>query len=208
MAEATDYWVDSILIPSVTWARAVINHHVAPFLILGGLKSHLTSHLREVFKRETVILIVLPAHASHLCQALDLCIFGVVKKDYKQSRSHGAVSHDREKLTQNIEWVLKARHRPCFVGTVLAAWTKAGFVYEWNDGTIQKIRVNPTLLASKLTSYSSHSRSTCYMQKHLRPAAVSASKSDVIAFRNDIVFWNDTVPLTVQAAGPLRRAQL
>jgi hypothetical protein len=80
MAEATDYWVDSFLIPYVTWAPAVIGHHVAAFLILDGLKPHFTSHVRKVFKREAVILTILPVHVSHLYQILILCIFGVMKR--------------------------------------------------------------------------------------------------------------------------------
>jgi hypothetical protein len=41
---------------------------------------------------------------------------------------------------------MKTWHRACFVWAVFAAWTAAAFVDKWNDGTIQKIRVNPTLL--------------------------------------------------------------
>jgi hypothetical protein len=103
-AEATDYWVDSVLIPHVTSARAVIGHHIAVFLVLDGLKVHFTFYVREVFEREAVILVILPAHASHLYQVFGLCIFGVVKKDYKQSRRHGIVSPYTEKLTQRLNW--------------------------------------------------------------------------------------------------------
>jgi hypothetical protein len=70
-----------------------------------------------------VILVILPEHASHLYQVLGLCIFSVMKKDYKQSRSHGAVSRYTKTLIQKIEWLLKAWHRAHFLGTVLAAWT-------------------------------------------------------------------------------------
>jgi hypothetical protein len=35
-------------------------------------------------------------------------------------------------------------------------WKSAGFVYEWNGGSIQQIRVNPTLLASKAKTQKLH----------------------------------------------------
>jgi hypothetical protein len=147
-----DHWVDSVPIPYLTWVGAVIGHRVAAFLILDWLKARFTSHVREVFEREAVILIILPAYASHLHQVLGLCIFDVMEKDFKQSRSHGAVSPYREKPAHKIEWVPKAWQRACFVGTVLTAWTDAGFVSVWNDGTIPKVLINPISLSSKLTS--------------------------------------------------------
>jgi hypothetical protein len=55
-------------------------------------------------------------------------------------------------IDAKIEWVMKTWNRVCFVGTVLGAWTGAGFIYEWNAGTSQKVRVNLTWLATKLIS--------------------------------------------------------
>jgi hypothetical protein len=52
-----------------------------------------------------------------------------MKKEYKSSRIHGKCSSSDEKLIQKIERVLRAWHRPHFIGTVLAAWRSAGFVY-------------------------------------------------------------------------------
>jgi hypothetical protein len=75
-----------------------------------------------------------------------------MKKEYESSRIHGKCSSNDEKLTQKIERVLRAWHRACFIETVLAARRSAGFVSEWNGGSIQRIRVNPTLLASKVTT--------------------------------------------------------
>jgi hypothetical protein len=50
-----------------------------------------------------MIFIIIRAHASHLYLGLSLTIFDVMKKECKQSKSHGAVLHYREKLAQKIE---------------------------------------------------------------------------------------------------------
>jgi hypothetical protein len=115
------------------------------------LKAHFTTHVREAFGQENVIVIPLPPHSSHLYQILDLCFFGGMKKEHKQSRTGRALSSLDEKLTQKIERVVRAWHGACFIETVLAAWRSAGFLYEWDGGIIQRIRVNPTLILSKLT---------------------------------------------------------
>jgi hypothetical protein len=91
-AEAMDCWVDSGLIPYVTWARAVIGHHTAALLILDGLKTHFTSHVSEVFELEAVALIILPAQASHLYQ-VPTCGVSVSQERATNSREATAPSH-------------------------------------------------------------------------------------------------------------------
>jgi hypothetical protein len=115
-----DHWVDHVLIPYVVCAPA-IRAEFSPIPAFDDLKAHCTPHVRERFQQENVIVILLPPHASHLYQVLDLCIFGLMKKEYKSYRIHGKCSSSNEKLTQKIERVLRAWRRACLIGTVLAA---------------------------------------------------------------------------------------
>jgi hypothetical protein len=150
-SDAMDYWVDHVLMPYVASARTRLWHSFPLFLILDGLKVHFTPHVYEVFGQENVIIIPLPPYASHLYQILDLCLFGVMKKECKQSRTGRASSSLYDKSIQKIERVVRAWHHACFIGAVLAAWRSAGSLYEWDDAIIQRIRVNPTLILTKLT---------------------------------------------------------
>jgi hypothetical protein len=144
-----NYCIDQALMPYVaaTHTRLGRNFPVSP--ILDSLKTHFTPHARDIFEQERVTVIPLPPHASHLYQILDFCIFGVMKKEYKYSGNCKTSRSLEEKLAQKIERVVQAWHRACFIGTVLAVWRSASFVHEWNDGALQKIRINPTLLMSK-----------------------------------------------------------
>jgi hypothetical protein len=148
-SDAIDYWVDHALMPYIGSTRARLGHSFPLFLILDGLKAHFTPRVREVFGQKNVIVIPLSSHASHLYQILDLCIFGVMKKEYTQSRTGHVLSSLNEKLTQKIERIVRTWHRALFIGTVMAAWRSASFLCEWDDGIIQRIRVNPTLIMSK-----------------------------------------------------------
>jgi hypothetical protein len=98
--DAMDHWVDHVLIPYVVCARQQFGRNFRGFLLLDGFKAHCTPHVRERFQQENVIVIMLPPHASHLYQVLDLCLFGVMKKEYKSSRIHGKCPSSDEKSTQ------------------------------------------------------------------------------------------------------------
>jgi hypothetical protein len=81
--DAMDHWVDHVMIPCVVCARQQLGRNFRVFLLLDGLKAHCTRHIRERFQQENVIAILLPLHASQLYQVMDLCIFGVMKKEEK-----------------------------------------------------------------------------------------------------------------------------
>jgi hypothetical protein len=108
-----DHWVDHVLIPYLVCARQQLGRNFRVFLFLDGLKAHCVPHVRERFQQENVIVILLPPSANPLYQVLGLCIFGVMKKEYKSSRTHGKCSFSDEKLTQKIGRVLGAWHRAC-----------------------------------------------------------------------------------------------
>jgi hypothetical protein len=128
-----NYWIDQVLMSYIAATRTRLGRNFPVFLVLDGLKAHFTPHARDIFEQERATVIPLPRYASHLYQILDLCIFGVMKKEYKQSRNCKASRSLEQKLAQKIERVVRAWHRTCFIGTVLAAWRSAGVVHERNE---------------------------------------------------------------------------
>jgi hypothetical protein len=91
-------------------------------------------------------VIELPADTSHLCQSLDLCIFGFTKKEYPIS---GRINMELQKLSKTIKKILKAWHCACHQRNVLAAWKSGGFVLILRDGTVVGVAINPTSMAMK-----------------------------------------------------------
>jgi hypothetical protein len=63
------------------------DHYV--FLLLHGQRVHFTPYAHRVFEDQGIAVMSIPAHARDLYQVLDLCIFGVMKKEYKQLRNPG-----------------------------------------------------------------------------------------------------------------------
>jgi hypothetical protein len=80
-ADAVNCWVDQVLMPYVAATRTLLGRNFPVFLILDGLKTHFAPHARDIFEQERATVIPLPPHASHLYQILDLCKFGVMKRN-------------------------------------------------------------------------------------------------------------------------------
>jgi hypothetical protein len=118
-APAMDYWVATVLLPYVTSVRVRLGARVMSVLIVDGLCSHSTGYTRDTFRDDEIRVIELPAHTTHLYQPLDLCIFGVTKKEYRVGGE--AKTELREKISRKIERVLEGWHRACYRGNILAA---------------------------------------------------------------------------------------
>jgi hypothetical protein len=148
---AMDFWIDIVLISLITGARNCLEFPFPVSLLLDELRAHFTPCFRDIFARESVIVIPIQPHTRHLYQTLDLCRFGVMKKECKQSRDNSTRSQFGEKLTRKIERPVKAWHHASFPGTIPAAWRSAGFIVEMREGVIQGIRINQTSPMSELS---------------------------------------------------------
>jgi hypothetical protein len=148
--EAMDFWVDSILIPYVLQVKMLRNlpSSASTFLIFDGLKAHCTEHTAEVFSSFSIHVIELPPHSSHLFQPLDLVIFGLTKKEYKNSAN--TKSKFAEKITRKIERIIKAWEKSCFRGNILAGWEAAGFKLTFTAGEVSSMLINETSMMIKL----------------------------------------------------------
>jgi hypothetical protein len=146
--EAMDFWFDNILVPYIQRIRVMFQASPKAILIIDGPKAPETLHMNDLMVRYNVHVILLPPHTSHLYQTFDLCVFGVMKNDYRQS---GAIKSEfKEKISKKIEKVLKAWHWATCRRNIIAAWRSAGFVCTWNRGLICHIRINSALILNKV----------------------------------------------------------
>jgi len=53
-------------------------------LILDGHSSHLTAEFDTFCKKNAIVCLCMPAHASHLLQPLDVGVFGLLKRTYRK----------------------------------------------------------------------------------------------------------------------------
>jgi hypothetical protein len=145
---AMDYWVDTVLLPYVIAVRTRFTDRFTCVLILDGLRSHSTPHTQEIFRDQDIRVIDLPPHTTHLYQPLDLCIFGISKKEYRIS---GEGKTDLvEKISKKIERILKSWHRACYRGNIIASWRAGGFVYTFRGGAMVEVAINRTLMTTKI----------------------------------------------------------
>jgi hypothetical protein len=99
--DAMNFWVQKVISPYVHEIRVRLGNDIIAVLILDGLRSHNTPYTREMFGTHAIHVIELPAYTTHLYQPLDLCIFAVMKNDYRTS---GKIRTDfKEKLSKKIE---------------------------------------------------------------------------------------------------------
>lgn len=68
-------WVADHFIPLICG----IKRELWQLLIMDGHGSHITAKFDDIYMENNVLLIVMPAHSSHLLQSLDVGIFSVIK---------------------------------------------------------------------------------------------------------------------------------
>jgi hypothetical protein len=143
-----NFWVQAILLPYVAEVRARLQRQITAVLIMDGLGSHSTPQTIDSFRDGDVRVILLPPHTTDLYRPLDLCLFGLLKLEY---RIAGALKTElQEKLSRKIEKVVKAWHRACSPGNVLAAWKGGEFVHTFRDGTLSGIGINETVMTMRI----------------------------------------------------------
>jgi hypothetical protein len=72
----------------------------------------------------------------------------VNKRDYKRS---GETKMELvEKISKKIEGVIRAWHRACYRGNILALWRTGGFIYTFQAGTLVGVAINPTPMTKKI----------------------------------------------------------
>ena len=96
-------------------------------LLLDSYKSHLLARFIRFCCLNQILLLVLPAHTSHLLQPLDVAIFGPLGHFYnaeidKISKAGGKVI---DKI-QFLQCLKIARRQACTLHNVQSAWAKAG----------------------------------------------------------------------------------
>ena len=77
-------WLCDVLLPEIERRRAPLHQKLGDYnnravLILDGCSCHTMEPFVELLRRHNVVMLFLVPHSSHMCQALDVGIFGGVK---------------------------------------------------------------------------------------------------------------------------------
>ena len=77
-------WLCDVLLPEIERRRARLHEKLGDYnnravLILDGCSCHTMEPFVELLRRHNVVMLFLVPHSSHMCQALDVGIFGGVK---------------------------------------------------------------------------------------------------------------------------------
>ena len=105
-------------------------------LILDGHSSHISLDFLWACKQNKVYLLFLPPHSSHVLQPLDLSVFSLVKRFYRQQIQALSYLDDaaRVKKERFITAYYHARERAITERVIRAGWATAGiwlFNVDW-----------------------------------------------------------------------------
>ena len=104
--------------------RNIDNPHAPIVLICDGFSGHTNDDLKAMAATDNVRLMFLPAHSSHLTQALDKFVFAIMKRDYNVIDSQVADRNGRK-----IDRILKAFYGTCTSPlTIRASWKAIGII--------------------------------------------------------------------------------
>lgn len=149
-------WLSNTFIPHVNYKRSAygLPNEAPAILLMDGLKAHISDEAVQLMERNKIIVVLLPAHSSHLFQPLDLIIFGKLKRTYGVSEiSHSALNH---KFSKKVDKILEAFRRSTYIMDIQSAWRKACIEVDYDKGIMMKVQVNRTLFTKKLIAEIDH----------------------------------------------------
>lgn len=118
-------------------------------LLYDGATSHITPSLVEWAKEKKVILMVLPAHSSHLTQPLDVGVFRPFKAAYNSECQEFMRSNVGRSITRYdiCSLVCKAYTKSFTPANILSSFRKTGIV-PFNREVIAKDKLLPNLITT------------------------------------------------------------
>ena len=132
-------WYSTVFTEWLRVHRFKIKQSDAPVvLICDGFSGHCSEELRAFTARDNVRLIFLPAHSSHLTQALDKYVFAVMKQTYNRLSPDANIA---DRNGRKIDKLLKAFYSSCISPqTIRESWKAIG-VKGLHDAAGQSIGV-------------------------------------------------------------------
>ena len=118
-------WYSTVFTEWLRVHRFKIKQNNAPVvLICDGFSGHCSDELKALTARDNVRLVFLPAHSSHLTQALDKYVFAVMKQAYNRAVSEANIA---DRNGRKIDKLLKAFYSSCTSPqTIRASWNAIG----------------------------------------------------------------------------------
>ena len=120
-------WYTKVFKPWTERHRQYLGNPEAPIvLICDGFAGHTNDELKVATAHDNVRLVFLPAHSSHLTQALDKFVFAILKRSYSE------VTADAQVVDRNgrkINRILRAFYGSCTLPmTIRQSWREIGIV--------------------------------------------------------------------------------
>jgi len=155
--EIFELYIDKVFIPHVDTKRSGDERVL---LILDGHSSRANDKLLQRMRDKRIDVLVLPAHASHLLQPLDLTVNGVLKSNLSKFR-HDMRFETRPQLRQDlISATNYALHIAMYPGTIKNGFARAG-IEPFLPSRVDNSPCTPAaLLATSLTEINTEAKET------------------------------------------------
>jgi len=118
-------------------------------LIMDSHSSHITANVIAFYIENTIDLLILPPHYSHLLQPLDVGMFAPLKRALA-SETDAALRLDSGRISR-VEWTemyIRARARAITTNSILGGWRGAGLVPLSPVTVLQKLPTKSTIADS------------------------------------------------------------
>ena len=140
-------------------------------ILYDGVKSHISAPLVKWARKKNIILMVLPAHTSHILQPLDVGCFGSMKNTYYSLCRDFMKNHIGQIITRYDICSLscKAYAKSVTVASAVSAFRNSG-IYPYNPTIISSEKLAPSIVTNPSSSneISQHPSATTVTATYLR----------------------------------------
>ena len=121
------YYLHHIIRPYVLDVQKELGDEDASvYLVMDQCPSHMTERVKDAIKQiKGLRTIPLPPHSSHFTQPLDVGVFGILKRAYRNLRT----GHERPKYEAKLLRAFHAWYQACFHVNIIGAWQMIGVEY-------------------------------------------------------------------------------
>ena len=135
-------WYDEIFRPHLARNRFELCDEDAPaLLICDGFRGHEDQEILAKAAEDNVMVVFIPAHSSHLTQALDKFAFANMKRHYQNNKELNESSLDRN--GKKIRKMLSAYYSVLTPFTIRASWRAVGIeTIRDEQGVVLSVSVN------------------------------------------------------------------
>jgi hypothetical protein len=91
-------WIETVFLVRINYLRQKFAYEGSAILLVDGHSTHISPRVISFCAANSIILVWLVSHSSHISQPLDLCVFGIFKILYKKEKQTKRMKGEIQKI--------------------------------------------------------------------------------------------------------------